>query len=325
MGSLTGARMEAAPPLPPIIAILGPTGSGKSSLAMNLVAEFGGEIISADSRQVYRLLDIGTEKPTKAQRAAVAHHCVDLIDPDRSYTVVDFQRDATSALAGIAARGKTAFVVGGTGQYARALLQGMTFPSAPEGAVRTEVEAEVRERGLAWAVAEIERIDPATLRRLDVSNCRRVTRALEIIRRSGLPIPAVQTNPLPALVIGLRQQRDRLYERLDNRVESQMEAGLAAETRRILALGYSPELPVLRGLAYGQMIRYLSGALTREQAVGAYKTATRRLARRQMTWFRKEPGLQWHDVNLPGFEDGVRGQIAEHLAVHRRAGSAGGA
>jgi tRNA dimethylallyltransferase len=302
---------------PAVIAILGPTGVGKSSLAMELAQRFDGEIISADSRQIYRYLDIGTEKASTEDRARVTHHLIDIVDPDQSYSVVDFRRDAEVALAEVATRGRTAFLVGGSGYYARAFLQGRSFPQhlGSQDDSRN-LEAEVEAVGVTAAVAEIRATDPTSADRLEAASARRVAHALAWIRSTGQPVPPTQSHPLAAMVIGLNQERTRLYARLDARVERQVAAGLARETQEVLARGYSPWLPVLKGLAYGEMQRYLHGEWTQEQATQAYKFATHRLVRRQLTWFRKEPGIDWVDVEKPNMVDEV-GQRAEEYIRDR--------
>jgi len=300
--------------LPPIVAILGPTGVGKSGLAMRLAAEFGGEIVCADSRQVYRRLDIGTEKPSASDRRAIRHHVIDMVDPDASYSVVDFCRDGRRALGEIGGRLATAFLVGGSGYYARSLLQGVSFPAVDSDAEsRSSIEAEVRRIGAGAARVEISEIDPASAERVAPANPRRIARALEVTRKTKRPIPALDREPLRALVIGLAQDRSRLYQRLDRRVDEQVAKGLVEEARAILDMGYKAELPVLTGLAYSQMIKHLTGQWSLEEAIEAYKYATHKLVRRQMTWFGKEPRMQWLDVDAPDFTARVTDLVGAYV------------
>lgn len=307
--------MVASEPLPPIVAILGPTAVGKSGLATTLAARLDAEIISADSRQVYRYLDIGTCKPSLLDRQTIPHHLLDMVDPDQSYTVADFVDDATSALRSIAERGKIALVVGGTGHYARALLDGTSIPRVePDETRRRRLEAEVEKEGGLAAIGRIATVDPNTADRLHPSNIRRVVRALEIIEESGEPVPAQRHRPLPALVIGLTMDRQKLYARADARAERQVQDGLVAETERVLSMGFSPELPVLQGLGYKQMIDHLRGLLSLPEALSKYRYATHRLIRRQMTWFRAEPRITWLDAQSADLQSQAMSEIERHLS-----------
>ncbi|HEV3310204.1 MAG TPA: tRNA (adenosine(37)-N6)-dimethylallyltransferase MiaA [Chloroflexota bacterium] len=304
----------AAAAAPPIVAMLGPTGVGKSAFAMELVGEYGGEIISADSRQVYRYLDIGTDKPSPEERVAVRHHAVDVVLPDQRYTVVDFRRDASQALVEIGGREGVAVVVGGTGQYAQSFLEGASIPvSHRDETTRARLERHVATVGTGEAMAEIAALDPATAERIDANNPRRVVRALEILHSTGAPIPPIQRQPLPALVLALRMDRTRHYELIDARVERQVASGLVEETQRVLGMGFSAELPVLSGLAYGSMIRHIDGELSLEAAIQEYKFATHSLVRRQMTWFRKQPRVQWFDAGDSDSMSAARRAVAEYL------------
>jgi len=309
-----GASQEGS--LPATIAIVGPTAIGKSRFAMRLASEIPAEIISADSRQVYRFLDIGTAKPTTGDRALVPHHLVDVVTPDETYSVGRFRGDALEALGSIAARDRVALVVGGSGHYVRTLLAGLTLPPAPpDPSVRAAVEIRMQREGLAGLMDSIARVDPATANRLDTSNTRRVIRALEIIESTGGPIPRVQSNPIPALRIGLTMERRLLYDVADRRVEAQFEDGLVDELRRVLAMGYDAELAPLRGLAYRQAADYLSRRVDLRDAIQAYKYATHNLIRRQETWFRREPQLIRVDVNSRQAWDDIRRLTHDYLSL----------
>ena len=297
-----------------MVAIVGPTGVGKSALAMALASRFQSEIICADSRQVYRYLDIGTEKPSAEDRARVPHHLLDLVLPDQRYSVVDFVRDASHVVANIPAD-KVAIIAGGSGYYVRSLLQGRSYAVPDSESNLSAIEAQLAADGAEAALAEIAAVDPHTATRLDTANLRRVARALDIIRQTGLPVPALTHNPMPALVIGLNRSRPVLYARLDERVEKQIAAGLVEETRQVLNLGFSSDLPVLRGLAYGQMMKFLEGEWTLADASQAYKYATHGLVRRQLTWFRKEPGIIWLDVDDSRLVDRATRLVEDHLEL----------
>jgi tRNA dimethylallyltransferase len=264
---------------------------------MSLARSLGAEIVGADSRQIYRLLDIGTDKPSIEDRAAIPHHLVDIVLPDEPYTVADFHRDATAALASIWARERPVLVVGGSGFYLRAVLEGLRFPPrATDPSVRTDISRELDRVGVEAAMAEIARVDPRTAARLTPKNRRRVERALEIIRVTGAPVPESEIHPLPALILGLDMERRDLYCRTDKRVDLQMERGLVEETQGLLSMGYSTSLPVLSGLGYGQMVQFLAGSLALDEAVQRYKNATHALIRRQLTWFRRDPRITWLDA-----------------------------
>jgi tRNA dimethylallyltransferase len=303
----------------PIIALVGPTAVGKSALAFALAKEFDAEIVSADSRQVYRYLDIGTAKPSWEERQMVPHHVIDIVDPDDTYSVARFQQDAQRALEDIAARGKVIFVVGGTGYYLRALLDRITIPAVPpDPKLRARLEAELRAKGIDALLARLEALDPQTASRIDRANPRRIIRALEVIESAGAPIPPLRQDPLPALWLGLTMDRARLYEIANRRVEAQVAAGLIEETRRVLAMGYSLDLPALNSLAYREMGQYLRGKLTREEAIEAYKHSTHHLIRRQLTWFRADERIIWLDAThgLPVQE--ARERIVAYLDSEAR-------
>jgi tRNA dimethylallyltransferase len=286
---------------PAIIAIIGPTGVGKSGLALKLARRLQGHILCADSRQVYRYLDIGTEKPTPAEQSMAPHHLLDLVDPDQRFSVVEFAQRARTVLDEMGPE-DVAIIAGGSGYYVRSLLEGRTYPVPESDSHEVDaIEARLRISGMPEAVAEIQAIDASTAARLDGANPRRVARALHIIRMTGRPIDAVETRPLPAVVIGLQQDRTKLYARLDQRVDHQISAGLVEETKSILERGFSKDLPVLNGLAYGEMLKYIDGHWSLEEARIAYKHATHGLVRNQLTWFRKEPRITWLDVDDVGF------------------------
>jgi tRNA dimethylallyltransferase len=283
---------------------------------MELAPRFGAEIISADSRQVYRYLDICTDKPSLRDRERVPHHLLDLVLPDERYTVVEFRRDAERALRGVAERRRVAFLVGGTGHYARSLLERLSFPEFEPDIERTRlISAYVRGAGTDVAIREIAHTDQVTAQRLDPANHRRVARALEIVRVTSAPVPATTRCPIPALVLGIEIQRERLYQRIDDRIDRQMAEGLVDETKSLLDMGYPQSLPVLSGLGYGHMISYITGAQPLEDAVQRYKHATHAFARRQLTWFRKEPRLQWLNADEEDFVKAAALAIKSYLNV----------
>ncbi|MCS6860746.1 MAG: tRNA (adenosine(37)-N6)-dimethylallyltransferase MiaA [Abditibacteriales bacterium] len=301
-----------------MVAIVGPTGTGKTDVAIELAKMIGGEIVSADSMQVYRYLDIGTAKATPQQRAEVPHHLIDIVDPDEDYSVTRFQEDAQRAIGEILARGRTPIVVGGTGFYVRAVLGGLRFPPVPpQWELRKRLQKEAEERGAEFLHERLRQVDPVSAARIHPRNVKRVMRALEVFEVTGKPVSAHRVHRLDApsqikynpVVFGLTMQRERLYRRLDARVDAMLAAGFLDELRGLLQRGYDERLPPLQGLGYRQMLAYLRGEMEFEQAVMLWKRDTRRYAKRQWTWFRREPDVRWVDVEaFPNAR-----AIAQHL------------
>jgi tRNA dimethylallyltransferase len=303
--------------LPPVAILAGPTGSGKSALALELAAALPVEIISVDSAQVFRGLDIGTAKPTAAERATVPHHLIDIRDPRDSYSAGEFAREARVLIAAIHARGRLPLLVGGTMLYLRALLRGMaTLPRAsPE--VRAAIEAEAVRRGWPALHAELAVQDPAAAQRIHPNDPQRIQRALEVIRLSGRPLSELQAETRGsqtefrwlawALVPADRaQHRVQLARRFD----AMLEAGLAAEVQSLYARGdLNASLPALRSVGYRQLWQWCAGNSTLGQARELAIVATGQLAKRQLTWVRSEKILQSLDIDSPG----VRPQIAKTL------------
>ena len=282
-----------------LLVVCGPTAAGKTDTAITLANALGGEIVNADSRQVYRYMDIGTAKPTSAQRAAAPHHLLDVADPDEPFTLADYLELARPAIDAIAARGRLPIVAGGTGLYVRALAQGFEVPRVPPNpALRAELEALAARGGTAALLARLRRADPAGAEAIDAANPRRLIRAIEVGEATGLPFSARQTTRPrhDALLLGLTGPRAALHERADRRVDAMMAAGFADEVAALYARGYGPELPALSGLGYREIGAALRGLCSMEEAVQVTKFATHRFIRRQLTWFRREPGIHWFDV-----------------------------
>jgi tRNA dimethylallyltransferase len=280
-----------------IVAVVGPTAVGKSALALQLAREFGGEIVSADSRQVYRYMDIGTAKPTAAERAVVPHRMIDLVEPSEVYTAALYRSEAERVLARLEAERRPAFVVGGTGFYVRALLDGLALPEvAPDPGLRRRLYQEAEIQGAEALWRRLENADPVSAARIHPHNLPRTVRALEVVEKLGGPVPSgSRESRWSALYIGLTMDRERLNAVADARVVAQVNEGLVEETRLLLAMGYDPASPALDGFAYRQMTAHLQGRMTLPEAITDYQAATRRYIRRQRTWFRREPRIRWFD------------------------------
>ncbi len=281
-----------------LVAIVGPTAMGKSSLALELGQRFDGEIVNADSRQVYRYVDIGTAKPTADERALVPHHLVDMVDPDQPFSLALYQNKAREAIDGIRRRGKLPLLVGGSGLYVWAVVEGWQVPAVPpDPGLRHELEARARAEGVGALYHELEQVDPVAAERIDPRNVRRVIRALEVCRQGKL-FSALQTKApfIDSLVVGLTTDRSDLYQRIDVRVDMMMEKGLLAEVEGLVARGYGLDLPSMSGLGYKQMGMYLQGKTDLPSAIRQIKFDTHRFARHQYAWFRlKDERIRWFE------------------------------
>jgi tRNA dimethylallyltransferase len=286
-----------------LIAVVGPTAMGKTALGIRLARAIDGDIVGADSRQVYRRMDIGTAKPTPEERAMAPCHLLDVVDPDEPFSLAQYLELATAALDDIWARGRQPLLVGGSGQYVWALLEGWTVPRLPpQPELRRALEERAAEEGPEALHRELARVDQRAAAGIDPRNVRRVIRALEVYQATGRPISFWQEKAPPSwetLVLGLTCPRDELYRRIDARVDGMIEAGLVDEVRGLLAMGYSRELPSMSGIGYREVSQHLAGELDLSTAVERIKTATHRLARQQATWFRRDDSrIRWIDVSL---------------------------
>lgn len=304
--------------LKPVVVIAGPTGIGKTALAVGLADRLQGgpalEVVSADSRQIYRYMDIGTAKPTLAERAAVPHHLIDMVDPDEILTMASYQRLAYAAIDDIHGRGGLPLFVGGTGQYITAVLEGWAAPAIPpDPALRAQLEADAREHGPAALVERLRALDPRSAERIDPLNLRRIIRALEVCILSGQPFSAQrgrQPPPYRALEIGLTMDRELLYTRLDARIDHMMERGLLDEVSALARRGYAWTLPSMSGLGYAQLGAFLRGNMALDEAVLAIKRDTRGFVRRQYTWFRRHGSLTWLEVAGSGSPETLAATVA---------------
>ncbi|MFW5708872.1 MAG: tRNA (adenosine(37)-N6)-dimethylallyltransferase MiaA [Chloroflexota bacterium] len=285
----------------PLIVILGPTAIGKTGLALDIAEAVNGEIIGADSRQVYRYMDIGTAKPTPAQQARVPHHLVDFIDPGDNLTLARYQQMVYQTIDILHGEGKIPLLVGGTGQYITAVTEGWSIPEVPPNeAVRSEFEEFARIHGNDALYTRLEALDPAAARKIHPNNVRRVIRALEVYMETGERISELQKKkppPYRIMELGLYLERLILYERADKRVDEMMIAGFLSEVSALLDMGYSPELPSMSGLGYAQLTAHLLSQVPLATAVEDTKIATHDFIRRQLTWFRgHDNGILWHNV-----------------------------
>jgi tRNA dimethylallyltransferase len=284
-----------------VIAIVGPTAVGKSELALHLARLFPLEIMSADSRQVYRYMDIGTSKPSLAERALVPHHIIDVVDPDGDFSLASYHQLALEALNAIQQEDKLPLLVGGTGLYVWSLVEGWKIPQVPpDREMRRRLETRAQREDSQSLYRELQNIDPVAAARIDSRNIRRVVRALEIYYATGEPPSQLQTKEVPnfpVLVIGLTQERSQLYGQIDERADEMIQRGLVEEVQQLLERGYSPSLPSMSGIGYKQIVQFVRGEMTLPQAVDRIKHETHRLARHQYAWFRLDDSrIRWFGV-----------------------------
>ncbi len=284
-----------------MIIIQGPTATGKSELAVRLARQFDGEIVGADSLQLYRGMEIGTAAPEPELRSQVPHHLLGIVDPAASFTAADFAGEAGEAIAGIHRRGRIPFVVGGTGLYIRALLGGLIQAPAGDDTLRGELAAWAERDGWGALLEELERIDPETAARLHPNDRGRIIRALEVCRLTGIPF-SLMTHAhgfsdirYTTLKIGLTGERAQLYRRVEERVDRMLAGGFVDEVRGLLARGYSPELKSMRSIGYKEICRYLSGEISINEVAELIKRDTRRYLKRQQTWFFRDTATKWFE------------------------------
>lgn len=284
---------------PSIVIIVGPTCAGKTELAIRLAQRFDGEIINADSLQVYRGLEIGTAKPSLQERQTIPHHLIDMVDPDQDYTASDFRADAGRAIEGIISRGRIPFVVGGTGLYIKALLKGLVDSPSGAGAVRQDLEEAGRTSGGELLLQRLAAVDPETAARLHPNDRVRIVRALEVFMLTGRPISSFRSDHdfggdyYRYLKIGIAVEREELYRRIADRVDRMMADGLPDEVRSLLAQGFDPTLKPLRAIGYKEVTAFLAGRCPLDETVRLIKRDTRRYAKRQLTWFRQDKEINW--------------------------------
>ncbi len=283
----------------PLIAILGPTASGKTAFGLRLGQQLGGEIINADALQVYRGLDIGTAKPTAEEQAALPHHLIDILDPDEAYSAGEFVRRARPLVNEIQGRGFVPILVGGSGLYLRALLEGLSPIPPTDPQTRKKLEERCRTEGLETLYRELCEVDSQTAKRLAPRDRQRILRALEVAAASGRPLSSwirqkpLGTKPLKAVKLGLTLPRSILYDRVSRRVAEMVRQGWVEEVATLLDHGLDPNVPAFQAIGYRQIVRHIQESWSLQAAVEDTIQATRRYAKRQMTWFRKETEVRW--------------------------------
>ncbi|MBN2098451.1 MAG: tRNA (adenosine(37)-N6)-dimethylallyltransferase MiaA [Dehalococcoidia bacterium] len=285
-----------------VVAVVGPTAVGKSKLGALLARTFNGEIISADSRQVYRYMDIGTAKPTAEERAVVPHHLIDVVDPDAEFSVALYQSLAMEAVSEVTRRGRLPILVGGSGLYVWSLVEGWEIPRVePDAGFRKRLEERAAAEGAKSLYRELEGIDQETAASIDPRNVRRVIRALEIHHKNHGVGPSSRHKkrpPFETLIVGLTAERRWLYQMIDRRVDRMMEQGLLQEVKGLLGRGYSPDLPAMSSVGYKEICQFISGKMDLATAVQRMKFETHRFARHQYAWFRlDDPRIRWYDVD----------------------------
>jgi tRNA dimethylallyltransferase len=297
--STTRRLSEAQVLAKPVVVVVGPTAVGKSRIAVEVAKAFETEVLTADSRQVYRGMDVGTDKPASEERQAVPHRLIDLVDPDESFNAGLYRRQAIDEIERLYRDCRLPLVVGGTGLYVRTLLKGLCDAPQADPIMREALRQEAEDQGYDRLYARLVDVDPVIAARLHPRDESKVIRALEVYQLSGRRMSEFQQEhgfaerPFAALMIGLNRDRDVLYRRIEGRIDWQLAHGLIEETKQLLAQGYQRDSAAMKGLGYRQVAEHLAGEYDAAEMVRRFKRDTRHFSKRQMTWFRKEPGIQW--------------------------------
>jgi tRNA dimethylallyltransferase len=284
---------------PKLVIVFGPTAAGKSELVLDLAPRLNAEVINADSQQVYRQMDIGTAKPSKAERAKVPHHVIDVVNPDEEFNVARYRELALTSAQDIQSRGKLAIVSGGTGLYIRALTRGLFVGPAQDAGIRKTLNAEAEKNGLRSLYQRLERVDASATSWIHPHDRQRIIRALEVYQLTGKPISEWQKQhgfrevTFSTLKIGLDRQREELYDRINRRCDRMIETGLVHEVKGLFEKGYTSDLNSLRSVGYRHIGWFLKSQMSFEEALHLMKRDTRRLAKRQLTWFRRDEEIHW--------------------------------
>lgn len=285
-----------------VLAIVGPTASGKTTLSILLAEKLRGEIISADSRQIYKFLNIGTAKPTPEDLYQVHHHFLDILDPDQEYNAAEYGQQARKRIEELLKEGIQPIIVGGSGLYVRAIIDGFFRGPGKDSEIREQLEKEARKFGAEMLFEKLKRIDPVSAAKMDASKVRRVIRALEVYYTTGKPISDLHSNqetkaPFEVLQYALEWERKILYDRINHRIDEMMEKGLVEEVRELNTRGYLSGMNALNTVGYKETFDFIEGKLTKEEMVRLIKQNSRRFAKRQLTWFRADKRIRWISVN----------------------------
>ena len=302
---------------PPLICIVGPTAVGKTEIAIQLAQQLDAEIVSLDSRQIYREMDIGTAKPTPDQRRAIPHHLIDCVDVDQPFSVAEYQRLADVTIAEIGERGKQPMAVGGAGLYFRGVIDGLFDGPGADAEIRAKLQREADEHGNVALHERLRQCDPEAADRVHPNNLVRVIRALEVYELTGKPISALQQqwrmeeSRYPFRAFGLDMPREVLYRRIEDRVDLMVTAGLIEEVKGLLDRGYPRNCVAMQSFGYKELIDYLDGVRTLDEAIALLKQNTRRFAKRQLTWFRNDPRIEWIDISQFASMEGIVDNLLE--------------
>jgi tRNA dimethylallyltransferase len=301
-----------------LVAVIGPTAVGKSQLALRLAKYFNGEIINADSRQLYHYMDIGTAKPSHDELSLIRHHLIDLVNPDESFSLAIYQKLAFEAIQDIQKRHKLPFLVGGSGLYVWSVIEGWKIPPvAPDVEIRHSLKMKAKKEGGYTLYLELQKLDPVAATKIMPSNLRRIIRALEICQTTGQPVSQLwqkKPPPYPVLIIGLTMQRDNLYRRIDSRVDEMIKQGLIDEVKTLMAKGYSLDLPSMSGIGYKQIGNFLQGKLDLTTAIQKTKYGTHRFARHQYAWFHlNDTRIHWFN-EYNDIQEEATGLVAAFLS-----------
>ena len=286
----------------PLLVIVGPTAVGKTKVAIKVAQRLKAEIISADSRQVYRLMDIGTATPGLDERKGVPHHLLSIVNPDENFSVVDFQKLAQNLIVDIWKRGRLPMLVGGTGLYVQAVVDNYNFSTVPTNYdLRQRFLKMAQDRGGEYLLSRLRDVDPVTAEKLHPNDVRRIVRGLEVFYESRRPLSAWKNlqdreSPYRLCMVGLTMERKHLYKNIEQRVLRMVEHGLVGEVRGLLDRGYGAGLNAMQGLGYKELLPYLAGQITLPEAIATLQRDTRRFAKRQLTWFRRDPRIEWFTI-----------------------------
>jgi len=307
--------------LQPLVIIIGPTAVGKSSLGVELALRLGGEIISGDSVQVYRKLNIGSAKPTAAEQKGIPHHLIDLLEPQELFTAATFQSLAQGLITTIRSRDKVPIVVGGTGLYIRSIIDGFSFPQEGSARIKNRWLAYAKAYGSQELYSRLMECDQISAEKLHPNDSARIIRALEVFEITGKPLSGQRSykeKDYPDLdksifYIGLTAPREIIYKRIDQRCDVMVEYGIVEEVNALLKQGYSPKVKSLQSIGYRHVVQYLKGIVTREEMLRLFKRDTRRFAKRQLTWFSRDPRIKWYDITKNEF-DLIIDEISDNIA-----------